>query len=192
MEITKTLYVTNRDEWRAWLSENHRTEKEIWLIYYKKHTRKPTIPYNDAVEEALCFGWIDGLEKRVDEERYAQRFTPRKAQSNWSESNRRRVKKLIEQGKMTAAGLATINKEILDTEEASRSEQKKKATALPQYLKKALMTNKAAWENFKRLAPSHQRNYIKWITAAKKEETRERRMTEAIQLLSRNEKLGMK
>ncbi|MGB9180539.1 MAG: YdeI/OmpD-associated family protein [Pyrinomonadaceae bacterium] len=192
MEITKTLYVTNRDEWRAWLAENHRTEKEIWLIYYKKHTRKPTIPYDDAVEEALCFGWIDGLEKRVDEERYAQRFTPRKARSNWSESNRRRVKKLIEQGKMTEAGLATINKEILDTEEACVAEQKKKATALPQYLKKALMTNKAAWENFKRLAPSHQRNYVRWITAAKKEETRQRRMQEAIQLLARNEKLGMK
>lgn len=127
MEITKTLYVTNRDEWRAWLSENHGSEKEIWLVYYKKHTRKPTIPYDDAVEEALCFGWIDGIEKRMDEERYAQRFTPRKAKSNWSESNKRRVKKLLEQGKMTEAGLATINKQVLETEEASGSKQKKKS-----------------------------------------------------------------
>ena len=192
MEISKTLYVTNRDEWRAWLAKNHRTEREIWLIYYKKHTGKPTIPYDDAVEEALCFGWIDGLEKRIDEERYAQRFTPRKAKSNWSESNRRRVKKLLEQGKMTEAGLAHISKEILETKADAAVQSEKREATLPQYLKKALMTNKEAWQNFKRLAPSHQRNYVRWITAAKKEETRQRRISEAIQLLARNEKLGMK
>ena len=192
MEISKTLYVTNRDDWRAWLSKYHRTEKEIWLIYYKKHTGKPTIPYDDAVEEALCFGWIDGLEKRVDEERYAQRFTPRRPKSNWSESNRRRVKKLLEQGKMTEAGMAHLSKEILETKAAHATETEKSGATLPQYLKKALMTDKDAWHNFKRLAPSHQRNYVRWITAAKKEETRQRRIREAIRLLARNEKLGMK
>lgn len=113
MKLGKTLYVKKRGEWRKWLEKNHQKESEIWLVYYKKHTKKPSIPYNDAVEEALCFGWIDSSEKRIDKERYAQRFTPRKPKSNWSESNKERVRKLIVQGKMTPAGLAAFNNNLL-------------------------------------------------------------------------------
>lgn len=108
MDIGKTVYLTNRDDWRKWLKEHHTKEKEIWLIYYKKSTGKPTIEYNDAVEEALCFGWIDGIEKGIDEERFAGRFTPRRPKSNWSDSNKERMKKLIKTGEMTKAGLAVF------------------------------------------------------------------------------------
>ncbi len=108
MNIGKTLYATNRKEWRDWLSKNYDKEKEIWLIYYKKITGKPTISYNDAVEEALCFGWIDSIEKGIDEEKFAGRFTPRKEKSNLSESNKKRIKRLIKEGRMTNAGLEKI------------------------------------------------------------------------------------
>lgn len=104
VEITKTFTPKSRKEWREWLTKNHDKTTEIWLVYYKKHTGKPTIKYEEAVEEALCFGWIDGIEKRIDEERYAQRFTPRRKNSNWSESNIARYKKLVKQGLMTKAG----------------------------------------------------------------------------------------
>ena len=101
MEIGRTLYITNRKAWRAWLARNHAREKEIWLIYYKKHTGKPRIPYDDAVEEALCYGWIDSIIKRVDDERTAQRFSPRRPKSSLSETNKERVRRLIKAKKMT-------------------------------------------------------------------------------------------
>ena len=101
MELGETLYVTTRTEWRSWLQEHHTTEREIWLVYYKKHTAKPRIPYNDAVEEALCYGWIDSTVKKLDDDRFAQRFTPRKHGSNskLSEMNKERIRQLITQKK---------------------------------------------------------------------------------------------
>ena len=108
MEITLTFYAPDRAAWRAWLAASGTAEREIWLIFYKKHTGTPCISYDDAVEEALCFGWIDGLMKRMDDDRYAQRFSPRKLGSSWSESNKVRVRKLIAEGRMTPAGQATI------------------------------------------------------------------------------------
>ena len=108
MQIGETIYVTTGDEFRKWLLENHKTKKEIWLIQYKKATKKPSINYVEAVEEALCFGWIDGLEKSMDAERYALRFSPRRPKSNWTETNKERVRKLIAQGKMTDAGHAVL------------------------------------------------------------------------------------
>ncbi|VVB83023.1 Uncharacterised protein [uncultured archaeon] len=110
MEIGKTLYVANRKEWRDWLKKNHDKEKEIWLIYYKKISKKPRIPYDDAVEEALCFGWIDSILKSIDEEKYAQRFTPRRLKSNLSELNRKRIVNLIANKKMTSHGLKAVEK----------------------------------------------------------------------------------
>lgn len=115
MKLVKILYIPNRAEWRKWLEKNHDKAKDIWLIYYKKHTGKPSIPYNHAVEEALCFGWIDSIEKRLDEEKYAQRFSPRRPKSPWSEINKKRMKKLIKLKKVTPAGLAAFkeNTEVL-------------------------------------------------------------------------------
>lgn len=103
-----TVYFPNRDDWRAWLEANHATEREIWFVFYKKATKKPSLPYGEAVEEALCFGWVDSIEKSLDGERYALRFTPRKPKSNWSESNKIRVRQLIASGRMTEAGLAKV------------------------------------------------------------------------------------
>lgn len=105
---SKLLYLTSRDQWREWLAENHASENEAWLVMYRKHTGRQSVPYADAVEEALCFGWIDSVVRKVDADSYAQKFSPRKPKSNWAESNKRRVKALIEQGLMTEAGMATI------------------------------------------------------------------------------------
>jgi uncharacterized protein YdeI (YjbR/CyaY-like superfamily) len=110
----KSLNVTGRDDWRAWLQDNHSVETEIWLVINKKHAARPGILYKDAVEEALCYGWIDGLARSLDHETYTQRFTPRRPNSNWAESNKLRVRKLIAAGRMTPAGLAAIPPSILE------------------------------------------------------------------------------
>ena len=112
MEIGQTLYVTNRDDFRKWLEENHKSKKEIWLIHYKKAAKKPSINYVEAVEEALCFGWVDGLQKGMDTERYVLRFSPRRPQSNWTETNRERARRLIAEGKMTEAGRASLREDF--------------------------------------------------------------------------------
>lgn len=113
MEIGETIYVTTRDEFRQWLVKNHKDKKEIWLIQYKKATKKPSIKYVDAVEEALCFGWIDGLEKSMDAERYALRFSPRRPKSNWTNTNKERARRLIAEGRMTPAGRATLPADVI-------------------------------------------------------------------------------
>ena len=112
MEIGETLYVTHRDDFRKWLEENHKSKKEIWLIQYKKATKKPSINYVEAVEEALCFGWIDNTEKSMDAERYATRFSPRRPKSNWTETNKERAGRLIAEGKMTESGWANLPPEL--------------------------------------------------------------------------------
>jgi uncharacterized protein YdeI (YjbR/CyaY-like superfamily) len=118
MDIGETLYVTTRADFRKWLSKNHKSKKEIWLIQYKKATasspkgKKPSINYVDAVEEAICFGWIDGFEKGMDAERYATRFTPRRPKSNWTETNKERARKMIAEGKMTKAGRETLPPDV--------------------------------------------------------------------------------
>jgi uncharacterized protein YdeI (YjbR/CyaY-like superfamily) len=181
------LHPTTRAAWRSWLAENHARETEIWLVYSKRHTGQPRVEYDDAVEEALCFGWIDSIVRTLDEDRYAQKFTPRKAKSKWSEPNRRRFAKMVEEGRMTAAGLARSP----SPEEAPKAPAADR-DAVPLYIEEALRENGAAWESFSRLAPSHRREYVRWIEDAKKEETRRRRIAEAVSRLERGEKLGMK
>lgn len=189
--MSNTLHVTNREDWRQWLEKNHAKEKIIWLIFYKKHTGKPRVPYDDAVEEALCFGWIDSIVKRIDEEKYAQKFTPRKPDSKWSQLNKKRAEKMIKEERMTAVGLALItaakksgnwDRDISFPEELN----------IPPGIKDALSANKEAWENFIHLAPSYKKQYIGWITSAKKEETQQRRLKEAIEILAQGKKLGLK
>ena len=186
----RTLYVADRAAWRAWLEENHAREREVWLVYYKKHTGRPRVPYDDAVEEALCFGWVDSIVRRLDEDSYLQKFTPRKARSNWCESNVKRARKLIAEGRMTKAGLDAIAEGALDTKFAPRP--KSKEVEVPRFFSAALKKTPKAWENFNALAPSYRRDYVNWVTQAKRDETRERRLREAARLLSENKKLGMK
>lgn len=191
MKISKKLYVKSRDEWRSWLQNNHAAEKEIWLIYYKKHTGKPRIPYDDAVEEALCFGWIDSIIKRIDDEKYARKYTPRKDKSIWSEVNKKRAEKMIKQGRMTEAGLIKIQKAKKNGEWYKTTSKIDRPAILPD-LKNALAANKDADRNFNNFAPSYQKQFIGWIASAKKEETRERRIKDTIKLAEQNKKPGMK
>ena len=188
----KTLYLTDRETWRTWLEANHTTETELWLVYYKAHTGQPSIPYEDSVEEALCFGWIDSLIKKLDEDRYARKFTPRRNGSNWSDSNLRRVRKMIEAERMTDAGMAVIEFD-LDTKPASASKTvSRPEPTLSSHLLTQLKSNPEAWANFDRLPPSHKRNYIGWIMSAKKEETQLKRLQEAMDLLAQGKRLGLK
>jgi uncharacterized protein YdeI (YjbR/CyaY-like superfamily) len=191
MKMPKTLYVTDLDSWGTWLARNHDRETEIWLLFYKKHTGQPNLPYEVAVQEALCFGWIDSLVQRIDDARYARKFTPRKAGSCWSVTNQRRVKKLIREARMTTVGLAKIPRSVLAGKKEGPKVPKRKAT-LPSFLQQSIQGNKKAWKNFVQLARSYQQNYIRWILAAKKRETQQRRLKEAILLLAQGRKLGLK
>ena len=189
MEMNKTTSAANRSEWRAWLEKHHSTEREVWLIYYKKDCIKPSVTYLESLEEALCFGWIDSLIQKIDEEKYARKFNPRRPGSKWSELNKHLVAKLVREGRMTGAGLAKVD---FSLPEAGGPPPKRPELPLPDWLKAGLMTSPKAWENFNSLPPSRRRNYIGWISDAKKEETRQRRIREAIERLEKNERLGMK
>jgi uncharacterized protein YdeI (YjbR/CyaY-like superfamily) len=161
------------------------------LIYYKKHTGKPIIPYDEAVEEAICFGWIDGIVKRIDDEKYARKFTPRTENSRWSELNKKRAKKMIAAGKMTEAGLQKIEEAKRNGIWSQTSTQRKRFELSPEF-EKILKSNKIAWHNFNNLAPSYKKNYIGWVMSAKREETIKHRFNEVLRCLEQNKKLGLK
>lgn len=187
----KQIYVTDREQWREWLTEHHGGEAGVWLIFYKKDTRKPTIGYEDAVEEALCFGWIDSIIKKIDDTRYVRKFTPRKDKSTWSALNRKRASKMIKEGRMTDIGLAKI-KTARKAGLWEKDGRLQISFDVPPELTKALSQNKKAKENFDKLAPSYRRQYIGWIAVAKRAETKKRRIEESIALLEKGKKLGMK
>ncbi|MFC2104415.1 YdeI family protein [Bacteroidota bacterium] len=186
----ESIYCKNRDEWRAWLENNHAFTNEIWLIYYKKHTKKPTVVYDEAVEEALCFGWIDSTVKRIDEEIYMQKYTPRNDKSMWSLVNKKRVEKMIKEKKMTKAGLQKVEiaKKNGQWKKAYTSQQK---IEIPEQLKNALKSNKTAWLNFNKFAPSYQNLYSGWVASAKKPKTIEKRISIVVERSEKNEKPGM-
>lgn len=182
----KTLDMRSRQQWRDWLQEHHDSESEIWLLFHKRHTEIQSIGYEDAVEEALCFGWIDSIIKRLDDDRYLRKFTPRNPGSKWSSINRRRYEKMKEQGLLAAPGLERApTSRSGDAPRPSLSE-------IPPYIENELKANTSAWNFFQRLAPSYQRIYIGWIDSAKREETKEKRLREAIDLLAAGKKLGLK
>lgn len=183
------LLFANRDEWRKWLEKNHETISEVWLIYYKKGTSGQSIKYEQAVEEALCFGWIDSQVKKLDEERYMQRYTPRKEDSNWSQSNKKRVSKMIKQGLMTPAGLEKI--EIAKRNGSwYRLDDIEMDLLVPEDLENALADNPLALENFENYAPSHKKQYLWWLKSAKREETRQKRISEIVKRAEGNIKPG--
>jgi len=187
----KQLYFVDRDKWREWLGENHAASSGIWMVFYKKATSKPTIPYDAAVEEALCFGWIDSIIKRIDDEKYVRKFTPRKDKSDWSALNKKRVAEMIKAGRMTEAGLAKI-RAAKKNGCWNRDGKTPRSLEMPSEFAEALASNKKARENFEKLAPTYRRHYLGWIAAAKRRETIKRRIDESIALLERGGKLGMK
>jgi uncharacterized protein YdeI (YjbR/CyaY-like superfamily) len=176
----KTLYVKDRGEWRSWLEENASDCREIFLIYYKKGSGKPRIAYEDAVEEALCFGWIDGRTNKLDDKRYVQRFTPRRPASRWSALNIRRTKKLIADGKMTAAGLA-----VFDPARKVAAQP----TQLPKDLGRKFKGHADAWKNFQRFPPFYRRMTVAWVASAKKGETRLKRLKQLVGYSAQNRRI---
>lgn len=167
----KTLYVEDRSKWRAWLEANCEQAKEIWLVYFKKGSGRPRVDYGEAVEEAICFGWIDSKIKKLDEDRYAQLFTPRKPGSRWSASNIARAKRMIQEGKMMAAGMKVFNPD---------HQTPPMPTELPGPLQDQFEKNTPAWENFQHFPPAYRRMTIGWVASAKHEATQLRRLQQLI------------
>ncbi|MCU0914432.1 MAG: YdeI/OmpD-associated family protein [Planctomycetes bacterium] len=190
-QASQRRHFDSRDHWRAWLMEHHATVPEMWLVFYKKHTGKSGLTYVEAVEEALCFGWIDGILKRIDDEKHTVRFTPRRKNSIWSESNKKRVARLIEENRMTEAGLVKV-REAQANGQWDKAVVREDPTLVPPELTTALAQNAPARQNFETLAPSYRKQFIYWVGMAKQDETRRRRVAEAVRLLARNERLGMK
>ena len=182
----KTFVARTPDQWREWLHEHHDSEAEVWLVFHKQHTGLASIAYEDAVDEALCFGWVDSLIKRLDDSRYARKFTPRKADSRWSTTNRKRYAALKASGRLKPAGLTRApTRRGYDTPPRLPSK-------VPPYIQAALRKHPAALRTFEGLAPSHRRRYVGWIDSEKQEETRARRLKEAIRLLAAGKPLGLK
>ena len=180
--MTALLEVTTRNAWRTWLRRNHDSVSETWLVFRKDGS--PTLGYEDAICEALCWGWVDCLVKRLDDERYARKFTPRKTDSKWSTINRRRYEAMKTQGLLQKPGI--------DRPPTAKSGDAPVVTGVPAYIEKALRTSAKAWAEFQRIPPSHKRQYVAWIDSAKKDETRQKRVAEAIERLSTGQRLGMK
>ncbi len=175
----KTLYVTDRKKWRTWLRRHYKTEKEIWLVYYKKGSGKPRIEYNDAVEEALCFGWIDSIVRTIDEKRFAQRFSPRKPKSKYSPANKERLRDLLKKKQ--------VIKEVRETLSGIFEEK----FVVPEDILAAIKSNKAAWKHFQQFSDSYKRIRIGFIDGARKRPAEfEKRLAYFIRMTEQNKQFG--
>ncbi len=184
--IIETLDVSLAADWRSWLRKNHLVKAGVWLVFHKKDSGHPTISYDEAVDEALAFGWIDSIIKKVDEKKFARKFTPRRPGSIWSKYNLARVRKLNAGGRMTKWGLDVYAKRIGKI--SLLEEFDAKETRVPKDFAAALKKNWLALDNFGRFGPSHRKRYLMWISSAKRPETRKKRIAEAVVLIARNEK----
>jgi uncharacterized protein YdeI (YjbR/CyaY-like superfamily) len=186
------LHAPDAASWRRWLREHHDTQREVWLVFYKKHTGKRWLRYPEALDEALCFGWIDSIVRRLDEDRYAQKFTPRANPKRWSEVNLAHARRLVRERRMTRAGLRAIGVPLDAGAARTRREVPRPDDATESLVVEAIGRNTKASAFFAGLAPGYRRQYVRWILAAKREVTRERRLAEAIELLGRGVKALMK
>jgi uncharacterized protein YdeI (YjbR/CyaY-like superfamily) len=183
--VLATVDVRTRRQWRAWLAKNHASSPGIWLVRHKQHSRVKSMPYEELVREALCFGWIDSLIKRLDDDRYAIKVTPRQATSKWSTANRKRWMELKAAGHLMPAGLAAP-----PTENAYGP--KPRIPDLPIYIAKAIKANPRAWKFFRQLASTYRRHFVAWIHTAKRQDTRERRLRQSVEILATGRRLGLK
>lgn len=180
----QTFYPKSRQDWREWLQVNHDKKQSVWLIYYKKKSNIPTVTYNEAVDEALCFGWIDSKSKPIDEHKFMQFFSRRKEKSIWSKINKDKIERLTNERLMTKAGFEIVEKAkqngswtILDEAEA---------LIIPIDLEKEFETRPNAKQYFLSLSRSDKRNILQWLTLAKRQETRQKRITEIVELANQN------
>jgi uncharacterized protein YdeI (YjbR/CyaY-like superfamily) len=180
MEIGEALYVSNAAEWRRWLSKHHATSPEVWLVYYSKASEKPSIPYGDAVDEALCFGWIDSIVKKHGADTRAQRFTPRRPGSKLSEANKVRVRRMVEQRRMTPAGLAAAG-EVLD-----------EPFVIPADILAELKADDETWRNFQAFPESYQRIRVGWVDGSRNRlEVFEQRLRYLLRMTKQNKRYGI-
>src|SRR4051812_32198176 len=180
------VYVPDRGAWRRWLAEHHATSPGIWLVFDKKSSRPERLAYGDAVEEALCYGWIDSTVRTLDDARYVQLMAPRKPKSTWSRSNKVRVERLIAQGLMEAPGLASIERARANG--AWESLDAVEALVVPKDLTRALRALPGAAKNFAAFSPSARKGYLHWISQAKRPETRAHRVAHVAQFSASNQK----
>ena len=176
---SKLLHLIQRNQWRDWLHENYRAQDEIWLVYYKKHTGQPRISYNDAVEEALCCGWIDSIVKTVDEDRFAQRFSVRKSKGRYSQANKERLRRLVQEGKVMEDVLATLPDLTEDDFE------------VPPDILEAIQANQQAWTNYRTFSASYIRIRIAYIDAARaRPDEFQKRLANFIKMKEQNKQFG--
>lgn len=184
LDNLERYYAKNRKEWHQWLSENHKNSPGIWLIYYKKNSNTPSVEYEDAVQEALSFGWIDSKVNSLDEERYMQVFTPRKPGSTWSKLNKKRVERLIKKGLMKPAGIEKVEAAKKNGSWAFLDDIED--MIVPEDLKKALNINKHAKENYESFNDSHKKQILYWVATAKRDNTRTRRIKKTVKAAMEN------
>jgi uncharacterized protein YdeI (YjbR/CyaY-like superfamily) len=175
----RPTFFATPSEFRTWLEKHHDDERELWVGFYKKGSGKPSITWPEAVDEALCFGWIDGIRKSVDDESYKNRFTPRKHRSNWSAINIERAKELIALGRMRPAGLKAFEART-DEKSAVYSYEQRHAAKLERAQEREFRANAKAWGFFQSRPPSYRKAAVYWVVSAKKEETRARRLAQLI------------
>lgn len=179
-KLTRTLYVHRVADWRAWLRKHHKTAREIWLVYYRKASGKPRVSYNAAVDEAICFGWIDSTVRKIDADRFAQRFTPRRTGSKTSEMNKARARRLVHEERMTRAGLVAIG--TLAT----------KRLVIPADIRAALERDPLAWKRFRRFPASYRRIRVAFVEGARRRPAEfRRRLRNLVRMSAKNERFGM-
>jgi len=183
----KPVYFSSPDAFRAWLRAHHASAVELWVGFHKMSTGMPSLTWPESVDEALCFGWIDGVRRSVDESRYAIRFTPRKPKSNWSAVNLRRMEELIAAGRAAPAGLAAYARR--DEERSRACSYERRTASLDARMTARFRAQRRAWEFFERQPPGYRRLTIHWVTSAKREETRQRRLARLIACSAAGERL---
>lgn len=182
----QTLDVSNASEWRIWLQQHHLSSQGVWLVFHRSESGVPSLSYDGALDEALAYGWIDSIIKKIDDEKYARKFTPRRPGSIWSKLNVDRVNRLRREGRMTKWGLEAF--QIKTGEVSSLEKVNAGGAVVPKDFEAALRKNSLAWSNFQRMAPSHRKRYLVWVSDAKRAETRQKRIAEAVLLVAQNVK----
>jgi uncharacterized protein YdeI (YjbR/CyaY-like superfamily) len=179
-----TFHAKSRSEWRQWLQNNHTSQKSVWLIIYHKDNKTRSVDYEEAVEEALCFGWIDSKPNKRDDESYFLFFAKRKPGSNWSKANRERAEKMISEGLMTEVGQAMID--LAKRSGTWTALEEVQDSVIPDDLQRMFNSNRLAFDNFQSFPPSSKRIILEWIFSAKRQETRRKRIEETVRLAEKN------